>query len=342
MSDTSIQWTDKVWNCVRGCSRVSPGCDHCYAIRQAVRSDRPDGAYEGLTARRGGRLDWSGVARFIPAKLNEPLRWRKPAKIFVNSMSDLFHHSIDDADLDQIFAIMLICCLHETRGGHTFQVLTKRPKRMQAYLTDPATQGRVADAAGHLMERGDSWSDLIGFRKEKLSHPLIWLGVSAEDQKSADERIPLLLGTPAAVRWVSYEPALGAVDFTEPLILERWADGSYHAWSGVVQPSLQWIVVGGESGPGARPFEMAWARSTVAQCKAAGVACFVKQLGAVPIEPEEEWRNRVQTRLLNARNRKRVPEGFVPLKLNDKHGGDMAEWPYELRVREFPTLAVTA
>src|SRR5690554_696205 len=193
---TNIEWTDRTWNPTRGCSRVSAGCDNCYAIRQARRQDygprevapgvrevtATEGAYHGLTRARNGKPDWSGIVEFVPEKLEDPLRWRKPQRVFVDSMSDLFHESLPWAQIERIFEVM------QEAERHTFQVLTKRPDNMRQF-----------------MER---WAF---YHEGPL--PNVWLGVSVENQKTADERIPILLKTPAAVRFVSYEPALRPVDF---------------------------------------------------------------------------------------------------------------------------------
>ncbi len=150
--DSKIEWTDATWNPVRGCSRVSDGCRHCYAERVAARFSGPGMPYEGLikfgkpSSVRDPR--WSGEVRMVPEHLAAPLRWRRPRRVFVNSMSDLFHESLPDSAIDRVFAVMMVSSLHATRGGHTFQSLTKRAKRMREYLTDPGTQERVARAAG--------------------------------------------------------------------------------------------------------------------------------------------------------------------------------------------------
>jgi len=228
--------------------------------------------------------------------------------VFVNSMSDLFHEALPDEAIDRVFAVMAWC------RRHTYQVLTKRPERMRAYSAgmaalSPKDRSRRLVASmyrGHPAEyvvRADNTPDEhVG----DLEWPLrcVWLGTSVEDQATADQRVPLLLQTPAAVRWVSYEPALGPVRFHWGLVHDQGE-------------RLHWIVIGGESGPGARPFDVAWARSTVAQCKAAGVPAFVKQLGARPLDSE----GRCNAHLAVMKSRK---------------GGDMAEWPEDLRVREFP------
>ena len=301
-----IEWTNATWNPVRGCSIVSKGCTNCYAMRQAHRQSGPGRAYEGLTQKSKGGPVWTGQVRLVPELLEAPLHWKRPRRIFVNSMSDLFHEALPDEAIDRVFAVMALC------PQHAFQCLTKRADRLMRYFTCwPERHERIDNLIHELMESGmDEFPRGRGFPRfcEDWPLPNVWLGVSVEDQKTSDERIPLLLQTPAAVRFVSYEPALGPVNFEQfPL---KTLDGGEN-------PGIDWLICGGESGPGARPFEVAWARNTIQQCKAAGVACFVKQLGARPFYHD-------------------AASHTWELMLKDSKGGDMAEWPEDLRVREFP------
>lgn len=275
MGDKSkIQWTDATWNPVTGCTKVSQGCKHCYAERVFPR------AY-------GKERQFTDV-RTHPDRLDQPLRWKRPRRVFVNSMSDLFHEHVP---VDFVLRVWLTM-MHA--GRHTFQILTKRPARMRSILTSA------------------SFSSIKPM-------PHIWLGVSVEDQATADERIPLLLQTPAAVRFVSYEPALGPVDFSGPLSVELGRDGKLrYNPRHELSPLLDWIIVGGESGPKARPFDTQWARDTIAQCKAAGVPCFVKQCGGNPVFDSG---------------------GYVAWGFKSRSGGDPDEWPADLRVREYPQLS---
>ena len=277
---TSIEWTDVTWNPIRGCSRVSEGCRNCYAERQAARWTGPGQPYDGLVSE--GK--WTGQIRLIWSALDLPLRWRKPRRVFVNSMSDLFHERLPDEIIGRIFDVMAMA------EHHTFQVLTKRAARMRDLLA--------------------RWEANPGDQPRRTSFSNIWLGVSVENQATADKRIPLLLQTPAAVRWVSYEPALESVNLWSFL-----AQGS-----AVELRGLDWLVVGGESGPGARPFDVAWARSTIAQGRAAGVPVFVKQLGARPVYDLGDG----HTYRMRA------------IRLRDRKGGKPEEWPEDLRVREAP------
>jgi len=224
-----------------------------------------------------------------PDRLDLPLRWRKPRRIFVNSMSDLFHKDVPDEFIDRVFAAMARC------PQHTLQVLTKRPERMLDYLSNPDRPARVARAIDLFFEN-PQWTTL-GIA---LALPNVWLGVSVENQAAADERIPLLLQTPAAVRWISAEPLLGSVD-VRPYLPQRLylcqkcgeeVDDSErdhnrrHAYcggtldeNGTTDGGLDWVIVGGESGPGARPMNTNWARNLRDQCRAAGIPFMFKQHG---------------------------------------------------------------
>lgn len=341
MGDTSIEWTDKTWNPVRGCSRVSEGCRNCYAERQAARFNQPASGghplasspaapFAGFVTGNPSNARWTGKVELIEKHLTDPLHWKKPQRVFVNSMSDLFHEALLDEDIDRVFAVM------SQSPQHTFQILTKRPARMLQwfqYENDKGVrQDYVDDAAGTF---GWCHANVDG----RWPLPNVWLGVSVEDQHSADDRIPLLLNTPAAVRFVSYEPALGPVDFWRyvgrgrprnggPMVNLRrpWEEPQY-------QPAVNWIIVGGESGPGARPFDIHWAKTTIEQCKAAGVACFVKQLGSKPMY-----------RAHGDDDPRHLFNGLQQLycdgeSLKDRKGGTMEEWPHYLRVRQFPGTA---
>ena len=287
MSDKSgIQWTDATWNPVTGCSKVSQGCKHCYALRDWARVAAPRATPNAYAGR-----EFTDVM-FHPERLDQPLRWRRPRRVFVNSMSDLFHEKVPDEAIERILTVTIHA------KAHTFQILTKRPERMRS-----------------VMQR---WTDMNGRPQTNL-----WLGVSVEDQQTADERIPLLLQTPAAVRFVSYEPALGPVDF-DPLWLRASPSSAFQAglitpsmpaWTRIGAYALDWLIVGGESGHGARPCRIEWIESVVRQCRGANVACFVKQIGTNPI-----WAGAVTSPIAPARGK----------------GGDPAEWPEDLRVREMP------
>ena len=283
---TSIEWTDCTWNPVRGCSRVSEGCRNCYAERTAARfsggdigddsEDRLHGAFEGFAIMKSDGPHWTGKVELIESKLEEPLHWKKPRRVFVNSMSDLFHESLPDDAIDRVVHVMAWASLH------TYQILTKRHERLMEYSQTMAALNPQQRAARII---GSSFGRPVHMDPQDnggLEWPLpnVWLGVSVEDQKTADERIPLLLQTPAAIRFVSYEPALGPVCLLNYLL--------YGPWSAVnVKPptsrGLDWVICGGESGPGARPFDIAWARSVRDQCKAAGGGVLHEATGRAPV-----------------------------------------------------------
>lgn len=485
MADTSIEWTDKVWNATRGCSRISAGCGGakgeggCYAERQAARFSGPGMPYEGLVRIGTQGPRWTGKVVLVPEMLDAPLHWRKSRRVFVNSMSDLFHEALTNEQIAAVFGVMAAC------PQHTFQCLTKRPKRMREFLTHPdcrhwiaqamdaalvehehspvetwrtipgfdgydaSTHGRVRSPAGmlatYINERLDRetvtlwnkgnpetrfvhqlvlsahdpcpidglevchrngnkrdnrranlrWGTRSENQNEKVRHgsnggpqkltraqvqeiraaraggqqtqqtiadrygvsrslvsmiehgvvwtepaipwplPNVHLGVSVENQATADERIPELLACPAAVWWISLEPQLADVDLTairhratHPLTPGREYERVLNAltgeswvgetrYGGREEPGLSWVVQGGESGPGARPFDLAWARRTRDQCREAHVPYFLKQLGA------------------NAMEVTAAGTAWDPC-LIDRKGGDMREWPTDLRVRMWP------
>jgi len=298
---TKIEWTEATWNPVTGCSLASPGCTNCYAMQLAGTRLAHHWSRKGLTQATKTGPVWTGEVRFNEEWLDQPLRWRRPRMIFVCAHGDLFHENVPDAWIDRVFAVMALC------PQHTFQVLTKRSARMREYM-DRAC-GRIGDAAMRL--RKEDLAIKLGLGPNGLGPlphakpgrewwplPNVWLGVSVEDQTRADQRIPDLLATPAAVRWISAEPLLGPVDlrevcgghhFQNPLTGHRWHD----APEGVASTSdmggarLDWIVCGGESGKDARPMHPDWARSLRDQCAAACVPFFFKQWGEwFPANPE--------------------------------------------------------
>lgn len=291
---TGIEWTDATWNPVSGCSKVSQGCKHCYAERDWGRLVHLP-AYQGRT--------FTDVACHRE-RLEQPLRWKRPRKVFVNSMSDLFHPDVPDEFIDRVFAVMAIA------DQHVFQVLTKRPERMQRYLSTlqsrahEIAQASMAVLNGRYWTDSDSMWDFVVNRIDAGPLPNVWIGVSVEDQKAADERIPLLMQTPAAVRWISAEPLLGAVNlnlaeclngcgWVTPIECNNGKDlacphcksvvtrcGSGNRPGGLLgKRQLDWVVVGGESGPNARPMSPDWARGLRDQCAAAGVPFLFKQWG---------------------------------------------------------------
>lgn len=291
---TKIEWTDATWNPIRGCSRVSQGCVNCYAEGVARRFSGTGGAYEGLINKHGS---WNGNIRFVDHLLDQPLRWARGRKIFVNSMSDLFHENVPFEYIAVIFWIMSVTM------RHTYQVLTKRPERMLEFFRWVADydgafpDDRITDIAhAHPAVKALDWKPATskrgGYDNCGPSFPYenVWLGVSVENQEAADERIPLLLQTPAAVRFLSCEPLLEKIDlrfihtykFRGAEILDALTGDLYGILGDPAPghlPSLDWIIAGGESGHGARPMHPDWPRSLLDQCQAAGVPLFFKQWG---------------------------------------------------------------
>lgn len=355
---SNIEWTEKTWNPVIGCTAVSAGCLNCYAATMARRLEAMGqkdyqprvaneqetaaiGAVHGVTesdddlhARRtiriaevrGGRPVFTGEVRCLEHRLTEPLRWKKPTKVFVNSMSDLFHEAVPFEFIDKVWAVMALC------PHHTFQVLTKRPERMAEYLERPTKH--LADGRRGLFESMNEWAigalgravwpsqsrGMIEHRGWPL--PNVWLGTSVESDDQ-HKRAWDLLKCPAAVRFLSCEPLIGPVDLNKwELLCKTWRRGA------TIGTYIDWVIVGGESGPNARPCDVTWVRSIVQQCKAAGVPCFVKQLGS-------------NAGCMHANRRELVGTagcrvcGFAPPHA-DRKGGTPDEWPEDLRVREMP------
>lgn len=324
---TNIEWTDATWNPVIGCAHVAEGCRNCYAEKMSKRlaAMGQDDYAQVLTP--GSHFNGKAIPR--PATLAEPLRWRKPRKVFVNSMSDLFHKDVPFAFIAAVYGVMA------AYPQHTFQILTKRPERMLEFM-------------GWMDRNADHNGCTCGFVAAKCLRavlpefkfpspntevpefhlPNVWHGTSVAEQKDADKNIPLLLKVPSAVRFISAEPLIGPVTLERP----NWVGSKLT--DPVEQPDgtrgctwlddfIDWVIVGGESGPGARPCDVAWIRSIVDQCKAAGVPCFVKQLGAFPVE--------------NTGDKYGVM--YPVSRIKDRKGGDPSEWPADLRVREFPATA---
>jgi protein gp37 len=299
MNRTSIEWTHRpqtggvtggfTWNPIRArhkfkggsdgngktgtfCTRISPGCKNCYA--SVINKRFGTGAEYTVP-------NLADHEFYIDEKiLAEPLKRKKPATIFVADMFDLFHEAIPDEMIERVFRTM---CLNE---DHTYQLLTKRAERMQAWVS--------------AFFRGDT------------PRANIWLGVSVEDQQRADERIELLQRTPAAIRFLSVEPQLE----------EIWIENHLMGQTSCGRP--MWVICGGESGPGARPFNLAWAESLLAQCKTADVPFFMKQFGRKP------------TLTITETSSSLIRTVHQTLRWKSSKGNDPAEWPAHLRVREFP------
>lgn len=325
---SSIEWTDATWNPITGCSVVSPGCTNCYAMKLAGTRLKHTPSRQGLTRDSKAGPVWTGEVRLNEQWLAQPLQWKRARRIFVCAHGDLFAENVPDEWIDRVFAIMALA------PQHTFQVLTKRAKRMREYLTDRSgklarfmideylakapdnpPKTRAINVAWPVRSIGDiDWPSDVEMRHWPL--PNVWLGVSAEDQARAGQRVPELLVTPAAIRFVSAEPLLGPIDLRgleidgdaqidalEALTWQeiwdsQWspeATGINHAealegfldWyglsakpEGLAHPALDWVIVGGESGPGARPMQPEWAEKLRDQCAAAGTPFFFKQWGS--------------------------------------------------------------
>lgn len=287
---TRIEWCEATWSPVTGCTRASEGCTRCYIdrtppLRMARR--RFNGEHIGAT---------TGVM-LHPERLTIPLRWRRPRRIFVCSLADLWHDEVPDSFIAQVFAVMALA------PQHTYQCLTKRHARLRSLMNSAAFRVAVLDAA-YLMIEGRVLPSVAAAYRERMGAarrgdidsaitwplPNVWLGVSTENQRWADVRIPALLSTPAAVRWVSAEPLLGPVDLTRVDGARTQQPGMVYdalgqrygvpgVWQAQSTARVDWVVAGGESGPGSRPMHPDWARSLRDQCAAAGVPFLFKQHG---------------------------------------------------------------
>lgn len=298
MSKSKIEWTQETWNPFVGCSRVSDGCKNCYAEIQAHRLELMGvEQYKGLTVKgANGQIRWTGETRFVPNALTIPLKKKKPTTCFVCSMSDLFHESNSFDDIDKVFAVMAAC------PQHTFQALTKRPKRALEYLSNKLRQTYLHKMLYDLNKVDNIMSLDVRMKAnvqvDKWPLPNVWLGTSVENQQTANERIPYLLQCPAAVRFLSCEPLLGVIDLTALEIEKPYdlpdVDGKTEyvetinaltgdteseefGFMGSEYPKVDWAIIGAESGSNARPMNLDHARSLRDQCVEAGVAFFYKQ-----------------------------------------------------------------
>lgn len=359
---TKIQWTGRTWQVTAGCKEWSPGCLNCYARRDARRmgfnpNEKIRKRYEDLVVLDAKKnLRWSGEVRMLPEQLVAPLRWRDPQTIFVDSLSDLFQSGVSFKFIAAVFGVMAMC------RRHTFQVLTKRTDTMlrwSEWITEEAGVGNEVTYCTEAAKRAilNHAEDIEAARRLLARHlpmtdcswplPNVWMGSSVEDQERADERVPMLLRVRAALRFLSCEPLLGKLDLSRFLSTppagasrrglacscghsEEYHDGEAHdscSFAGCEckafdLPKIHWLIPGGESGPKARPSNIAWIRSLVLQCRAAGVAAFVKQLGAKVLGRNCEHGRQDE-----------------PCRFLDPKGGNMAEWDEDLRVREMPSHA---
>ena len=317
MADNSgIAWTDATWNPVTGCTKVSQGCKHCYAEREW---GRLAGASHTVYAGRA----FTDV-RIHTERLDQPLRWRRPRRIFVNLMSDLFHEAVPDTFIDQVLAVMTLA------PHHTFQVLTKRPERMLSYFATPDLYYRVLDAGNAVRQRNPKLhlDDIPIDNPASRFAPHIWWGVSAENQETADERIRILLQVPVAHHWLSAEPLIGPLDFEE-VPVGMFGPLRPHGGTSSRNPRLDWVVVGGESGPKARPCHVDWITKIWGDCHRAGVPVFIKQMGAAYVDEK----NGVAGAGLVIEDP--VTQNRVR-RLRHRAGADPDEWREYLRDREYP------
>jgi protein gp37 len=275
---SAIGWTDATWPIVAGCTYESPGCSNCWAVRDSWRlahnpHDKVRRMFEGTVKKtEDAKLVWTGLVRPLPERLDWPVKWKAPRRIFVSNMSDLFHPAVPFEFVDEVYAVMRRC------DRHTYQVLTKHAGRLHEYVTT-----RNAAVLAN-----------------------VWHGVTVEDQKRADERIPLLLQTPSAVRWISAEPLL------EPVDLRTWLG----------RGRIDWIVAGGESAQtrkNTRSFQLAWARDLRGQCEDTGASFFMKQLGTRPLSSDAEQFD-VPPAGRTSRYKWHEPQ----------------HWPEDLQVQQFP------
>lgn len=318
---SKIQWTDATWNPTTGCTRASDGCDHCYAFTMTKRlAAMGQEKYQGLA----GNGHFNGVLKMHDDELAKPLKWRKPRMVFVNSMSDLFHNDVPFEFVDKVFCVMnatmfTLPISDRSKRWHTYQVLTKRPERMREYMKSRAGKFDTGEhplfkVRGEVIRgHGAELMNAAAILRWPLDN--VWLGTSVEDQRQFDIRVPYLCNTPAAIRFLSIEPLLGPIEM-------RFLH------------MIDWVIVGGESGPHARPLNIKWVRSIVEQCEAAEVPCFVKQLGSKPYSNGDKITHRgADSKTLMPERR---TEAVFFRFLNDSKGGDINEWPEDLRVRQFP------
>lgn len=328
MSDnTAISWTDATWPIVAGCDYVSPGCSNCWAVRDSWRlahnpHRKVHEPYFGTVDKRpDGKLVWSGVVRTLPQRLDWPLKWRKARRIFVCSQSDLFHQKVPFEFIAAVYGVMAAC------PEHTFQVLTKHPQRAREFFDWLGLQRPPTSPLGtclwyaHQMA-GRTYDAREPFPDQWPEWPLenVWFGVTVEDQRRADERIPELIRIPAVIRWLSVEPMLERVD----LGLMGTLPGDEFPGYQMVHQYIHLVVCGGESAQTravTRPFELAWGLDLLNQCRDADVRFHMKQLGTRPL-----------TKIGNAM----LPIA-LPIGKNARYKWHEPEyWPEQLRVQEFP------
>lgn len=356
MAKSKIEWCDRVWNPVTGCTKVSPGCLNCYAERMSKR----------FAELWGLPKDDPFKVTMHHDRLKQPLHWKKDSKVFVCSMADIFHDDVTDAVLDQIFGVMLATKVLNNRPDHTFMVLTKRAERMHRYFTS-RTAAELLEAWAFStdwvnMEDGDvlfheyieglvchDWDEKgtnssgseykeWGYLKQLFPLPNVWLGVTAENQEQADKRIPLLLATPTVKRFVSVEPMLGPVDLTDvpvPQVVDNRGfsinaltdNDDEHFFN--KHQKLDWVICGGESGPGARPVHPAWVRSLRDQCISAEVPFLFKQWGefyhSIPQNGTEPTETGINCIGVNGHNAVTMEDGLVMERVGKTTAGRLLD-----------------
>lgn len=341
MSDKSkIAWTDETLNVVIGCEKVSAGCANCYAIPTTHRGMAEQ--HRGVTKKIRSGVDWNGEINLVPSRLFIPCRQQRARRIFVNSLSDLWHKNVDPDFVAALYGVAL------STPRHTYQILTKRPERMREWyrhmgsfrddthfegwpgaVVEAFSQALAIDSQLYREGKGQEefHSKWCGGAQKTFTWPPpnVHLGITVEDQAAAEERIPILLDTPATVRWLSVEPMLEQID------LRPWLGSR----------ELHWVVVGGESGNGARPCKAEWIQDVVDQCRDVGVPVFVKQLGADVRCSGATWgveqeRNHGGLTHWPEGTKRTAGLGDIHIDLNQSKGGEIDEWPESLRVREFP------
>lgn len=306
MSKTKIEWTQHSWNPVTGCTPVSEGCTNCYACRMAKR----------LAGRCGyPESPHEFDVTMHPNRLEQPLHRRKPTIYFVCSMGDLFHKDIKDSTIAEITGVMVAAF------WHTFQILTKRTERLRQLWTDEAFKCSVTT---HTLRH----NPVTPFENLDWPPPNVWVGVTAESQRCADERIPILTQTPAMVRFVSIEPMLGSIDLRQCKAIQDVYGGGYEYEPTDIISNIDWIICGGETGPGARPTHPEWARSLRDQCRTANVPFFFKQHGAWLHESQMTEDRANHARIGKAYNDDRIHEwddGTISVRIGKKATGRLLD-----------------
>jgi protein gp37 len=314
---TKIQWTNETWNPIVGCSKVSDGCRNCYAERMAYRLQRM-GIYpyhDHPDLEPVNKRGWTGLVSLNESAMDKPLHWKKSRMIFVCSMGDLFHESVPFEWIDKVIAVITLC------PQHTFQILTKRADRMLEYfkLRQPSVRGHNI-----LIEQAALSKILLEGHLVIIPPSNLWLGVTCENQKCADQRIPTLLQIPAAVRFLSLEPLLEDININIHYLrdIKRQGFSGYYD-SGWKEP-FQWVIIGCESGPSRRPCKLEWVRNIVSQCRAANVPIFVKQL-PFPLQ---------STKTIHRPNSNCLDDDIEIYGSYVEH--DIEKFPEDLRIREYP------